>query len=507
MALKVVIIEDNPATVRSLVQTIDWAALGCSVAGTAADGESGRNLLLRLKPDIVLTDIHMPQKDGLEMIEEVRQALPECKMIIITGYDQFQYASRAIKLAAFDYILKPIHNEDLTRTLRRAAALIHRQREASLELAQAGVLRRRAQLTALITNGSQQTQEAEQLLRDVGLDGNAYYLMALQFSQERPFPQAMLNHLDAVFAKCGVNAVTLFLYDTVVAFVMREDQGEGWREEAERMIAELSAELVSPVHIGVSALGASPHATRDAYRQACQALWDIVLRKDPPGSNFYLEGAPPHASERITELRLRIDELVKEAELSDESAANAARVLAEQSLPVRSNLRSMVMLYALELRKKFPFPLDAECNQALNDIWFVSCEADVRSCLTRLCAGLRAARERKESTRQSLLTRNALQYVRLHAIEGLRLEDVAQTLRVSASYLSALIRKETGVTFHQHVLEAKMAVARTMLADPRVLVEEVAHAVGYGSYISFYNAFKRLEHMTPTEYRNQKVEL
>ena len=74
----------------------------------------------------------------------------------------------------------------------------------------------------------------------------------------------------------------------------------------------------------------------------------------------------------------------------------------------------------------------------------------------------------------------------------------AQQLIDSGNYLSALIRKETGITFHEHVLNAKMAVARNLLADPRMLVEEVARAVGYGNYISFYNAFKRSEHMTAT---------
>ena len=88
----------------------------------------------------------------------------------------------------------------------------------------------------------------------------------------------------------------------------------------------------------------------------------------------------------------------------------------------------------------------------------------------------------------------------------LSVNDVAEKLCVSANYLSALMRKETGITFHEHVLEAKMAVARSMLEDPRILVEEVARAVGYGNYISFYNAFKRVEHMTPTEFRNRKAD-
>ena len=78
---------------------------------------------------------------------------------------------------------------------------------------------------------------------------------------------------------------------------------------------------------------------------------------------------------------------------------------------------------------------------------------------------------------------------------------------MSVNYLSALIRKETGTTFHEHVLKAKMDIAHTMLADPRILVEEVARAVGYSNYISFYNTFKRLEHMTPTEYRNRLAQM
>lgn len=128
MLLKVVIIEDNPITVRSLVETIKWETLGCEVAGTALDGEAGCQLILSTRPDIILTDIRMPKCDGLEMIETVRQSVPDCKVIIITGYDQFQYASRAIKLAIFDYLLKPIDSEELINCVRRAVdATLSRQ--------------------------------------------------------------------------------------------------------------------------------------------------------------------------------------------------------------------------------------------------------------------------------------------------------------------------------------------------------------------------------------------
>ena len=507
MPLKVVIVEDNPATVKSLRQTVRWAALDCEVAGTASDGESGEKLILRTLPDIVLTDIRMPQKDGLDMITAIRQKLPDLKVIIITGYDQFQYASRAIKLAVFDYLLKPIDNDEVERAVRRAAAMTREKREADVALLAAETLRRRAQLLSLLTNESQRGQGVHDMLADAGFAFGAYYIMVLQLADERVYTQAMLNRIDAVLARHRVNAVTLLLYDAVVVFVMHETIPADWRDEADRVAEALTGELVSPARIGVSKPWQSRHAIRSAYHQARQALWEIALCKNPCNCNFYQDEEERRPNERLADMYRKIDDLLERADLSDASAAEAAQVIAEQSGKQYSNLRAMVTLYAMALRKRFPAPFDEKIHTALFETWFVSNEQDAQTCLMHVCAAMRDARDARESKEQSLLTRGALQYIRLHAIEGLQLTDVAEKLCVSANYLSALIRKETGVTFHEHVLTAKMAVARTMLADPRILVDEVARTVGYGNYISFYNAFKRIEHMTPTEYRNRKVEV
>ena len=106
MAIKVIIVDDNRSTVRSLALGVEWEELGLAVAGTAYDGEEGAELIRRVKPDIIITDISMPCMDGLTMVETALDAVPDSKVIVITGYDKFQYASRAIKLSVFDYILK-----------------------------------------------------------------------------------------------------------------------------------------------------------------------------------------------------------------------------------------------------------------------------------------------------------------------------------------------------------------------------------------------------------------
>ncbi|NLV59742.1 MAG: response regulator [Clostridiales bacterium] len=503
--IRVVIIEDNPATIRSLVQTIDWEGLGCRVVGTASDGVSGKTLILDEEPDILLTDIRMPQMDGLQMLEEVRDAVPDMKAIIITGYDQFQYASRAIKLAVFDYILKPIRNDEVEKVIRRAIDRMRRQKETDVALAQANQLRRKAQLLSLLTNDSHAGQDVYKMLTDADLCSPAYYLMIIQPEDAGTLPLVTLNGMDDLLVSCQAHTMSVVLYDSVVIYGMREDTGEAWREEAERICQRIDDVLPVRVRIGISQLATSHHQIRQTYQQARQALWESAMGHIS-GARVFFHPEKKETDGLMQEMRRKMDALIEKAELTDESAEETARVLVEISGQQYSQLRALVSLYALTLSRKFPCSMNSAMDRALSAPWFVTSLEEVSSCLKTLCATLREGREAQES-KCSLLTRNVLEYIRLHAAEKLKLNDVAEKYHVSVNYLSALIRKETGTTFHEHVLKAKMDIAHTMLADPRILVEEVARAVGYSNYISFYNTFKRLEHMTPTEYRNRLAQM
>lgn len=506
MSYSVVIIEDNPLTVRSLVETIDWAELNCEVVGTARDGESGKRLLLDVRPDILLTDIRIPQRSGLDVLEEVRAEIPDCKVIIITGYDQFQYASRAIKLAVFDFLLKPIQNEEVMDSVRRAVADLQRRRADTESAEAADRFRRQAQLLSLLTNPSQRGQGVHAIFSDLNLRFSAFYIMTIQAGGDAGFSQGDLNHLDRVVSSCQASAVTFFLYDTIVCFVMRQTADDEWRAEAEQLADTVTREMAMPVDIGISGQEISIHAIRKVYQQARQAMWEAALTRDGAGSTVFFASGEERVepSSQVADFNQRIAALIEKAELSDESARDAARELVALSGHQYSQLRALIAMYSLELRKKFGAQSDLQTDLAMYESWFVTSPEETEACLLRICAALRSGAAEQQ---YSLLTRNTIRYINLHAVEGLQLNTVAERMYVSGNYLSALIRKETGITFHEHVLNAKMTVARTMLADPRILVEEVARAVGYSNYISFYNAFKRVEHMTPTEYRNKQVKL
>ncbi len=119
--IKVLIVDDEYFAREGMKKTIPWQNYGCIVCGEAKDGLEGLEMAKKLKPDIIVTDISMPEMNGIEMSKEIRKLLPEGKLIIITGYDEFQYAKAAIKLNAVDFILKPIDEEEFLAAVKKAA--------------------------------------------------------------------------------------------------------------------------------------------------------------------------------------------------------------------------------------------------------------------------------------------------------------------------------------------------------------------------------------------------
>lgn len=131
---KVLIIDDEPIIRKGLTSIMNWGQLQCEICGEAADGVMGEELILKMKPDIVLTDIRMPKADGLTMIRRVKELSPHSKIIILTGYRDFDYAQEAIKLGAFDYLLKPTKIEELTEVIKRTVQQLDSEKKRDEEV-------------------------------------------------------------------------------------------------------------------------------------------------------------------------------------------------------------------------------------------------------------------------------------------------------------------------------------------------------------------------------------
>lgn len=125
---RVVIVEDSQLLRTGMIYTLDWQSMDCQVVGSAGDGLEGLELIERIKPDIIITDIRMPGLSGLEMVERARLDGSQASVVIISGYDDFDYAKKALKLGAVEYLVKPLDDEDTYRAIRAACAKVDERR-------------------------------------------------------------------------------------------------------------------------------------------------------------------------------------------------------------------------------------------------------------------------------------------------------------------------------------------------------------------------------------------
>ena len=118
--LRVVLVDDDQLILQSLREILDWTASGCVLAGSFENPKLVLQSMASLMPDLIITDIRMPQHDGLELMQWLHQHQPQAQVIVISAYNEFEYAISAMRLGALDYLLKPVEPADVERALDKA---------------------------------------------------------------------------------------------------------------------------------------------------------------------------------------------------------------------------------------------------------------------------------------------------------------------------------------------------------------------------------------------------
>lgn len=497
MEYTTLIVEDNQIARESLRQTIPWAQLGLRLVAVADNGRQGCEMIRQFHPDIVLSDIHMPEMDGLAMLEAMQQELADSRMIFITAYDKIEYASRAIKLSAFDFILKPLDNDELCKSLARAVDSLRRSRDATMESERRNSALRRFRLMNALTS-SAVPKTGDVFLGFAQQVPVGYFLIGAESTGGVTGPT--LQRLDYMEAPEGMEIVSTVLDGDLVVYCGLHRDTAGWQIAARNLAERISQDAV-PLTVAVSDLHTDASQLRTAYEEVRQTLLRHVIYGRHTTVDFF--GNQSMNSTKLTRLVDLEQVCGKLAQRLDSlDAEQVWQQIMEKSGGKLRLVRIMLMFFctkAMQEKLNTSHWVDS-VDITVYDITKVETLEEARAWLDRFFEEL----QKVNVPANSALVRSVLEYVREHVMEGLMLENVAAQFYVSPNHLSTLIRKETGVTYRQHVINAKMAVAKQMLDDTRMRVEDIAYAVGYENYISFYNVFRKMENMSPTEYRFSK---
>lgn len=135
MQYTVLLVDDDEVVREGIIKKIDWEQCGFRIVGSAGNGSDALEIAENLQPDVVMTDVMMPFMDGLELGEQITRMNPQVKLLIFSGADEFEYAQKALRIQAVEYILKPIDAEELKETLARIKETLDKEYEAKRDLA------------------------------------------------------------------------------------------------------------------------------------------------------------------------------------------------------------------------------------------------------------------------------------------------------------------------------------------------------------------------------------
>lgn len=490
---KAIVVDDNQNTIRSLQISVNWQECGFELVGVAYDGAQGCRLIEQLHPDLVITDIRMPGTDGFALMEQKQELLAHARVIVITAYDKFQYATQAIRLSAFDFILKPIDNDELRSSLLRAHASLDSERNVVARGQQMEWFRRRARMIGQLTTApSSNSEDALPAFCEPGL--SAYCFLAVGGAES--ISQPMLQRLNFETYPPNLDVLSVVLEDDLVMFCGFRGPDSDWRTTAGHLAQRLKQRMPD-MSCAVSSLYTDLSNFRAACREARQALLKCKMLHDPTDVMF-CKGTPqeerrPHIAD--------MQQLSQKMADSNMDAEQAWKKMLEGTNNNLRYLRILLMMYAAKiLQKRFANARIADTVDAsMYDIPQITTVDGAEKWFFRFWEQVDQAE--KNSSSMSVLIRNVLSYVNTYATDGISLESVAKHFHVSPNYLSALVRKETGKTYQQHVIETKIRVSKQLLDDTRMHIEDISRAVGYENYISFYNMFRRMEGCTPSAYR------
>lgn len=517
MKMKVVVIDDKPLIRRAIVETMDWQALGCEVVASAEDGLSGKMIIEKHRPDIVITDIRMPGMDGLELAEHAGTILKHFKVIVITGYEDFNFAKTCIRLGVTEYILKPLDHDELFAAVQRVALQLEQERKERSERERMLPTVKR-QLISDILIGRIPPDETAGLANMDQMRANRYGVVVIRDSivpagdmnTAIPTGRMMPNRLFQAVEKELINESAEFydihlVNDLVIILLFHEASDRDvkynmskWgsrfkaaltQEEHHRFMIEWGAPIKKLAHLRERYLELS----RKLAMRFFHSSDDVVTDEVKMSIFFDLE-------EFDTALDIQpADQLKKMArELLSRITAYAAG-----NIVVAKVLISELCLIIVKQYYKYS-KSDLLLGKTADDLLdHVNRLPDMKVVGDFILAMISELKERQESkkTTYSNMVNNILHYIEENYNHDLSLNIVAERFHISAGHISRLLRKETQSSFVDIVSKTRIAAAKKLMRDPTRRIQEISEMTGFKNYIYFYQVFKKYENISPQAFK------
>lgn len=551
---KVLIIDDEPIIRKGLKSIINWRKFDCEVCGEAADGFDGGEMIRKLLPDIIITDIKMPEMDGLTMLSEIKSVVPDSKIIILTGYRDFDYVHEALKINAFDFLLKPSRIEDLTSVVSRAVKELKFNRDRAEEFDRLNTLftqnifvLREKLLYDVIYGINTDEEDILQKLELFKIEHGKFRMLVVQNDAEdtgsagsagtagsagdtvnkdisqydrQLYRFGIINTFNDVFSdKFKVISITL---DNVgIAFIVT------LLDESEDILGLLDTRCTYlqdiirncfglTVTIAISSEGTVLTQLPGKFRECGEALGhkfyignnSIIFHSDIDTFFKYDDHSMLEKLQKSLIEGIKSGNEISVNEKIRDIFSYVEDIDVEKNDYIKNFYRNIISLIynirdSLTSKDSDKKPEHSESSGLYEPIERFAGLEKLNMLLEESACGVTQMVNSYNNKSIKLILRKAVEYLRSHYREQVTLSDVAGHTFVSSYYISRMFKRETGRNFVDYLNEIRIEKAKELLKDVRFKTYEIAEMVGVPDAHYFSRLFKKHAGITPTEFREQ----
>lgn len=546
--LKIFLAEDEVVVRETIKRMIPWEELGFELVGEAADGEMALPLLIRQQPDLLITDIKMPFMDGLTLARLAKKEIPGLKVVILSGYDDFNYAKQAIGIGVEDYLLKPITKNALIERLSEIRSRYEHEKtqkeyyEKFHREMQAYEKNSIRDFFEALVRGSMDMMEVYKRAEKLGLDivAEAYNVLIFTMNCDEDFSgqrdeyssweAESLELLENFFA--GHSSAMLFRSNIFSYGVLLKGQRETIEENTRACVDEIRKILSRQdgrrewfLAVGqsvdrLSQIQKSYHTASRAFSQRYLydeniLYYDEMETMEHPGGqaetedNAYLQKVDVNALNPAILQKFLSNGLQEETENFVKDYFYAIGQEPMESLVFRNYVILNVRFSVISFIKGLGCDTN-EMESADTEEVLAESGKNMESAIAyakKMISQAIEIRDQNSGNKNRSILKTAVDFIDSHYMdEEISLNTVANVANVSSNHFSALFSQNMGQTFIEYLTTLRMNKAKELLRCTGMRSSEIAGEIGYKDAHYFSYLFKKTQGMTPSDYRKAREE-
>lgn len=535
--IKVFLVEDEMVIRRGIKNSIDWEKEGYIFCGEASDGELAYPMIIKEKPDILITDIRMPFMDGLELCKLVKKELPNIKILILSGYDEFDYAKEAIRLGVTEYLLKPISSGKLLEALNGVSESIRREKEDKdlvrkyMEEMRENTEHEKQKFFEQMIAGNLSMADALETGKkyEMNLSAGMYNLLLFRFTlgEENRKSGELLGEAEYAIEKLTERLEYVFEFQRGVegwAFLLMADNEEQMSERVKELSKDLEEIMKNYSTIayfgGIGQPVARLRELEESFREAERALaarFTMELNRIISVEDIRMA----QNVDTLDDIEITsFGEIEKTRTMLEKFLNNGAEDEIDEFVDVyinelpEENLKSVlmrqyiimdayiVMMSFCEKIEGIEGEMQAQSEELKNSMKTIQTLEEIKNYIRMLLKKIIGVRDTISGRRYSDIIEIAKDQIRkTYMSDEISLNTIAAEVGMSPSYFSSIFSKEMGKTFVEYLTEIRMDRAKELLMCSLMKTSEIGYEVGYKDPHYFSYIFKKTQNCTPKEFR------